>query len=269
MNIDKNQSIALFVGAGAVKNAWSPIIKAVQPIYFKENISIEGATSGLARLVYNLRWFSNYPGGALDKCKQILEDAKLVICNEIRIAHEKNEITVRDNFLKIVEQITLSECNRLMIVSTNWDTVVEDSINSIPKVRQMFGNRNLFAAHIHGVYLDSKNIYLPSEIVEEPYRTAEERQFLGNMHANVMQAMMFADTIVIYGLSISPLDAELTQVMGACLDHPNIKTIKIVDPNHKVVAERINLLIKYPIKKITVEGYNPDDLNNCYDYSLQ
>ena len=73
MNIDKNQSIALFVGAGAVKNAWSPIIKAVQPDYFKESLSADAATSGLARLVYNLRWFSNNPSDALDKCKQIMK----------------------------------------------------------------------------------------------------------------------------------------------------------------------------------------------------
>lgn len=266
MNIINNQSVALFVGAGAVYHAWTPIIKAVQPEYFSEELSVDGATSGLARLVYNLRWFSNNPGIGLEKCKQILEAAKQRICEEIKVSQQKNEIVIRYEFWKILDNIINSDCKRLMIVSTNWDTIVEDAVNSSPTIQRMFNK--IFAAHIHGVYTDPKNIYLPSEITEEPYRTNDERQFFGSMHAAVMQSMAVAETMIIYGLSISPLDAELTQVIGACLDHPNIKTIKIVDPNHKMVAERINLLIKYPVNKIAVEGYSPDNLNKCFDYSL-
>jgi hypothetical protein len=268
MNIDKNQSITLFVGAGAVKNAWAPIIKAMQPEYFKQRLSVDGATSGLSRLVYNLRWFSNNPGDALDKCRKILENTKVGICEEIKIAQEKDEISVRDEFWNIIEQITLSDCKRLMIVSTNWDTVVEDAINTIPKIKEMFGNRKLFAAHLHGVYLDPTTIYLPTEMVEEPYRTDHERQILGSIHAAVMQATVIAQTIIFYGLSISPLDAELTQIVGACMNNDNIQSIKIMDPSHKIVAERINLLLQYPTKK-TVHGYDPNNLHNLVDYSLQ
>jgi hypothetical protein len=47
MNIDKKQSVALFMGAGALKNAWRPIIKAIQPPYFKEQLSADGANCGL------------------------------------------------------------------------------------------------------------------------------------------------------------------------------------------------------------------------------
>lgn len=268
MNIDKNQSITLFVGAGAVKNAWNPIIKAMQPDYFKQSLSADGATCGLSRLVYNLRWFSNNPGDALEKCKKILENTKKSICEEIKIAQEKNEISVRDEFWNIMEQITLSDCQRLMIVSTNWDTVVEDSINTIPKIKEMFGNRKLFAAHLHGVYLDPNTVYLPTEMVEEPYRTNDERQILGAMHASVMQATVIAQTIIFYGLSISPLDAELTQIIGACINNDNIQSIKIIDPCHKTVAERINLLLQYPTKK-AVHGYDPKNLENLVDHSLQ
>ena len=266
MNISKNQSIALFVGTGAVKNAWRPIIKAVQPPYFQEELTAEGAYSALARLVYMLRWSSNNPNDGLDKCKEILESVKIRICEEIKTAQQNNEIVIRDEFSKILNLIIKSVCTRLMIISTNWDTIVEDAVNSTPTIQSRFNK--IFAAHIHGVYLDPKNIYLPTEIVEEPYRTDNERKFLGGMHAAVMQAMTFAQTIIIYGLSIAPLDAELTQIIAACCDHPNIEAIKIVDPNHKIVAEKINLLIKHPTK-ITVEGYGPNDLGYCYDYSLR
>ena len=266
MNIDKKQSVAIFVGAGAIKNAWAPIIKAVQPPYFKEELSTDGANCGLARLVYNLRWFSHNPGSGLDKCKQILESAKSRICEEIKIAQQNKEIAIRDEFSNLIDQIIQSDCTRLMIVSTNWDTIAEDSVNSIPMIQSRFGK--IVAAHIHGVYLDPQNIYLPTEIVEEPYRAENERKILGGMHASVVQAMTVAQTIIIYGLSISPLDAELTQIIAACCSHPNIRAVKIVDPCHKLVAERVNLLITYPTK-ISVEGYSPNDLNISKDYSLQ
>ena len=177
MNIDKNHSIALFVGAGAVYHAWTPIIKAVQPDHFKEELSVEGATSGLARLVYMLRYSSNNPGDGLEKCKKILEAAKQRICEEIKISQQKNKIVIRYEFWEILDYIINSDCKRLMIVSTNWDTIVEDAVNSMPAIQRMFGK--IIAAHIHGVYIDPKNIYLPSEITEEPYRTDDERQFFG------------------------------------------------------------------------------------------
>lgn len=265
MNIDKKQSVALFVGAGAVKNAWRPIVKAVQPPYFKEELSTDGANCGLARLVYNLRWFSNNPGAGLDKCKQILKSAKTRICEEIKIAQQNKEIEIRDEFSNLIDQIIQSDCTRLMIVSTNWDTIVEDSVNSIPIIKNRFGK--IVAAHIHGVYLDPQNIYLPTEIVEESYRTENEKNILGGMHAAVMQEMTVAQTLIVYGLSISPLDAELTQIIAACCSYPNIRAVKIVDPCHKAVAERVNLLIAYP-RKISVEGYLPNNLNNRKDYSL-
>jgi hypothetical protein len=109
MNIDKKQSVALFVGAGAVKNAWRPIIKAVQPLYFKETLSADGANYGLARLVYNLRWFSNNPGSGLDKCKQILESAKSRICEEIKIAQQNKDLMPLLVFPGLLLKISIKE----------------------------------------------------------------------------------------------------------------------------------------------------------------
>lgn len=265
MNIEKNQSIALFVGAGAVNNAWVPIVRAMQPHYFKNALSMDGANSGLARLVYNLRWFSNNQGEGFEKVKEIYLSSKIKICEQIKIAQQNGEIFIRKEFASILEEIINCDCSKLMVVSTNWDTIVEDVINADPEIRRRFDK--IVSAHIHGTYLDPNNIYLPTEIIEEPYRSDDERQFLGTYHAAVMQAAAFAHTIIIYGLSISPLDAELTQIIGACLHYPGIKAVKIIDPNHSTVAERVNLLIKYPTT-ITVEGYDPGDLIKSYDYSL-
>jgi len=267
MNIAKNQSIALVVGAGAVQNAWTPIIRVFQPDYFKTKLSPEGATTALARMIYLLRWFSGEPNSDLFKeCKQLLATAKQKIGEEIRISQQNGEIVIRDEFYHLVNQIILSNCIRFTIVSTNWDTVVEDAINKTA-LPQLFGVKQFDAAHIHGKYTDPKNIYLPSEMTEEPYRAKEESQYLGKMHVLALNTIRTAHTIIIYGLSISPLDAELSQILGACFDNNQVKRIIIVDPCHKPVAERINLLLMYPTL-VAVHGFHPSDLAKGTDYSL-
>ena len=267
MYLEKNKSIALFVGAGSVINAWNPIIRALQPDHFTDVLSMEGATSGLARLVYLMRWFSLNPGDALETTTQIMKLTKNRICEELKAAQEKNELLAREEFHNIIDIVASSECTRFLLVSTNWDTIIEDTINSSKKLK-VFGKK-INAAHIHGEYTDSRNLYLPSEIVEEPYRTREEREYLGKMHSSVMQSLFDAKIMIIYGLSISPLDAELSQIIGSALNSPKLKSVKIIDPNHKGVAERINLLVQYPNTKIIVEGLNPLNLTSSVDYSLK
>jgi hypothetical protein len=267
MNIEKKQSVALIVGAGAVQNAWEPIIRALQPLYFKNKLTIHGATSVLTRLVYVLRFFSdNQSDDAFKTSKQLLKSAKERICEEIKISQQNAEITVWKEFYNLINQIILSDFKQFMVVSTNWDTVIEDAINCTALPR-LVGNRKIAAIHIHGEYKESQNIYLPSESTEEPYRTKEERQYFGKRHVIALRALDKAHTIILYGLSISPLDAELGQILGACLERQNIKRVLIVDLCPEAVAERVNLLLNYS-KDISVHGYHPSDLTTLKDYSL-
>lgn len=61
----------------------------------------------------------------------------------------------------------------------------------------------------------------------------------------------------IYGLSLSPLDAELTQVLTVGLKNSNCKQIIIIDPNSKKVADRLHLSLIQFNKKIPIYGYHP------------
>ena len=58
-----SQSVALIVGAGAVQNAWQPILRALRPILIEELTAIvkedptpDMANAYLAKLVNLMRW---------------------------------------------------------------------------------------------------------------------------------------------------------------------------------------------------------------------
>jgi hypothetical protein len=53
----KNMITALIVGAGAVENAWRPVLRALQP-YYDFPLTEDGANCILARLIYLLRWYA-------------------------------------------------------------------------------------------------------------------------------------------------------------------------------------------------------------------
>jgi hypothetical protein len=70
-----NLMTALIVGAGAVQNAWAPILSALQPeIDFP--LTPDGANCILARVVYMLRWCASLPDavgkGKLEEYKNSL-----------------------------------------------------------------------------------------------------------------------------------------------------------------------------------------------------
>lgn len=270
MKIPSNKSVAILFGAGAVKNGWLPIIRAIQPSYFKKQISIDAANSYLARLIYLLRW-SYAPKDdtgdyGLEDYQKILKNTKEQICTEIAMSSKQGEIKVQDEFYSIINEIILSNFRHIMMVSTNWDTVFEDAVNSMPIIQSAFDEK-LIAAHIHGIYLDPTTLYLPTEVCEEPFRSKGEEHILGSLHLKIMEQITRAEIIIFYGLSLSPLDAELTQILSVGLDNPNLKLIIIIDPNHAVVADKINILLKYP-SNVTVTGYSPYDLKNGVLHSL-
>ena len=94
-----------------------------------------------------------------------------------------------------------------------------------------------------------------------------DKKYIGKKHVATLGALERAHTIILYGLSISPLDAELSQILGACFERQNIKRVIIVDLVPEVVAEKVNLLLSYPTDML-VHGYYPSDLTTIKDYSL-
>ncbi|MEO9210237.1 MAG: hypothetical protein ABI208_04015 [Ginsengibacter sp.] len=263
--IDNKKDIALICGSGAVDNSWNPIFRAIKPTHFKSDFTKEGANTALALLVYNLRFHTgkNYDlnDSVLIKCKTILENTRNAICEHIKFSQQTKELKVHSEFQEIVSNIILPLCNRLLLISTNWDTVIDDAICTIPAFK------NIKCLHIHGTYKDSTTLYLPTEICSEKYRTQPEEFTLGRQHGAAMTALKNAQVIILYGLSISPLDAELLQIIGSGMDSNILENIKIIDLYPEVVAEKINVLLGHSTT-IKIEGYTPLNINTPVEYLL-
>jgi len=151
-----------------------------------------------------------------------------------------------------------------MLVTTNWDTIVADSIQQL-----MAANYRLVLhpLHIHGSMMEPSTVYLPSELTREPYRTEADEKALGNIHGSVWRGLENVNRVIVYGLSIDPLDAELSQTLAAGWDNPSLEEIIIINPSHSMVAHRVNLLLNRQ-RNVRVVSLNPDTLSEEADYTI-
>lgn len=267
----KGEKFAFVVGSGAVQNAWAPVVRALQQLY-SFPITNDCANSILARLIYLLRWqarINTKPGEEqFLKLKKYLTGIRKEICRELNEAQQKGEIKVRDEFGSIVDHFfPKQDVRRLqfMLVTTNWDTVVPDALAKRLGPRWTGTFRPL---HIHGSIADSETLYLPTEVTKEPYRSEAEDQEIGGLHGSIMRGLESASRCIVYGLSLSPLDAELNQTLAAGWDNSVLTEIVIVAPNHDIVAQRVRLLLN-PKHKIRVLGCTPSRLDEVTDYTAK
>jgi hypothetical protein len=84
---------------------------------------------------------------------------------------------------------------------------------------------------------------LPSETAFEPYFEEAQQLALFRMLRNLVREMDSANILVLYGLSLSPLDAELSLWLSMGLDNSKINRIYVVDPQHTTVISRLSILL--------------------------
>ncbi|MGU3308276.1 hypothetical protein ACLBW8_18675 [Pseudomonas sp. M5A4_2d] len=258
----------LITGAGAVANAWNPVIRALQS-YYDFPLTSDSANSILARLIYLVRWYSSLKtehGATQYKTHlELLNEIKTSISRELKKAQDSGEITVRASLIACTKLFLLSHSKKFAYITTNWDSV---GSHAIKKELNKTHHVNIYPLHIHGHFDAPSGIYLPTEMVKEPYRSSEEEMTLGSTHGMAWRALEPATRIILFGLSLSPLDAELQQIVACGLDFDCKKEVIIVDPNHNEIAQRINLLIN-PARNISVTGYHPDDLAKKHTYTIK
>ena len=256
-----SHKIVIVVGAGAVENAWQPVIRALRKDFFHDkNLEFDGdcANSYLARIVYLLRFYSAADSDLLVELMDQTKRLKKKICAELKIAQDNREIKARPQLKSILEKFVFKEeGSSFLIVNANWDTVMDKEIIRLSSPYY----ENLSAIHIHGDIATSGSLYLPSEVTIEPYRTEAERSEIGGIHRGIWEAMEKANTTILYGLSLDPLDAELCQTLAVGWSSPENRNIIIIDPQHDIIAKRVRLLadVRY---NVNVIGYSPDDLNS-------
>lgn len=267
MKPSKNKLCGIVVGAGAVRNAWAPVLRALQP-YHDFPLTADGANSFLARLVYLLRWWSavdtDLAKQEREKLVTFLKEIRESIAKELKAAEEKMEIVVRHEFANIINRFLIPYCNNFMLITTNWDTVVGSALDAHMTKDFECAVRPL---HIHGSIDNPDTLYLPTEMAKEPYRSEQEEQHLGRMHGAIWRGLEGAHRVIVYGLSISPLDAELGQTLAAGWSNQNLKEILVISPNHEEVAHRVNLLLDRR-RDIEVKGFAPDKLGVEHNYTI-
>ena len=234
----------LFVGAGAVEGAWTPVIEGLRDVYGRAFPSSNPVANALlARLVWELRWLHSVRRSTRDKKLRASIDRQLKtklaryrrvksrISVQLRKAERQGAIKTRDALSGVIDQLVGSaHC----VLTTNWDTTLESFLGanykSCPPV-----------IHLHGTAGDADSLYLPSEITEEPYRHWRTNRRFGGLAATAIKYIENCDRIVIYGLSFDPLDAELCAVV-ALAARKRVRKIVVVDLEPEVVADRLRAL---------------------------
>ena len=262
MEIKRNK-IVIIVGAGAVENAWVPIVNAIK-VVTNQTVDIDGANCFLARLIYLLRFYSKIPHvdakRHLEISKENLEILKNSICEEIKIAQSSGILKPRNEFRKILKKFVFNDSkNSVALISTNWDTVIDEDVENL--LKQIYSSGlTLKCNHIHGSVEFPEHLYLPSETTQENYRSDAENKKFGLNHAKTIEYLEYANQTLIYGLSLDPLDAELSQVLGGVgIASNDLHEIIIVNPDYEKIKNRVKLLL-YPRTNIKIRCFSPEDL---------
>jgi len=260
--MEKNR-VALLLGAGSVENAWEPVLKAIKE-FIGVATTADGANFILANWIYMLRFYSTIghlqAPEILDTHKKDTYWLKQAIAENLRIAQDRNEIKARPALKKILEKLVISEDNAFGFVTTNWDKTVDEVISQEVKRFGISNPATIF--HIHGDVDDCNSLYLPSEITDETFRTKDESFKIGLNHAKSLQFFMEATHIILYGISLDPLDAELSQMLRSAFNSENLKEVTIVNlENEKQrISERVKLLLFPGNKDISINFIDPNNI---------
>ncbi|OIR02915.1 hypothetical protein GALL_149150 [mine drainage metagenome] len=263
------EKVILIVGAGAVENSWQPIIKVLEPEYNFEFDS-DAANCFLALMVYQLRFLANQKDeNSKQYLKQMLFDfteIKSRVAREL-ITFQKNKlISPRKEYFSILDKFIFQKHVKFALMSTNWDTVIDDATNYYGHSNEPISNGLIPTFHIHGSIVNPSGLYLPSEITKEPYRTESEDLNMIKNHATVAKAIADCNRVILYGLSLDPLDAELLQILGIGWDSDNLREIIVINPDHKKIAKRVKLVLNDFKRNINLIAYSPDDLTTKIQY---
>jgi len=256
-------------GTGAVENSWTPVIKALNKTY-DINTDSDGANFLMARDVHLLRTYStfakrdHYPE-VFDITKSNVANLKQNIASELQKAQEAGEIEARPALQAVIEKFAGTRNDKIGIVTTNWDKVIDHAINKLFRWGKHGSPSDIICYHLHGSISDPNMLFLPSETTMEPYRTTAEENIIGKHHRSFMRLIQNSNRTVLYGLSLDPLDAELNVSLASAWQSPTMEEVVIINPDHHKVAKRVKLLLDKNTF-VKVSGYHPGDLNERIGY---
>ena len=244
----------LITGAGAVENAWEPISKTIKG---RENVDVNSdvANQYLTLRVYLMKLHQHEKEKDSEKLNAIIDDFsnfKEAIAESLRNAQSNGELCIRPEFIDILEEFLPS--NQWFVhINTNWDSVVDSAIQKTIELP-------LKTIHIHGEVRKHSTLYLPSEVFFEPYRNEKEIEELKRVHQNAARCINSSKRIILYGISMDPMDAELQMLFSFSIAE-SLEEIIIINlkNEHAKIAARIRMLIP-PKCNARISAYDPGNL---------
>jgi hypothetical protein len=224
----------------------------------------EAANFPLARLVYVARLsYAEHAHPTLrqnrEKCVEVVTRAQELIAKHIRTATSDGTIGVQGEFDRVMTRFVLTCSRRIALLTTNWDSCVATAFAK--------WNRDVKAEYLHGSAESPEQLYLPTEVVEEPYRGKEQRRYLQQRRVSAMTTLKEASRVVVYGLGFSPLDVELGQVLALGMLGGAMREVLIIDPDYVRVAERIAVLNDSGGPDLGIFGVHPKRPGSTWKFS--
>lgn len=260
--IIKNKKMAMLVGAGAIENAWEPVLTIFRPLN-GDDTDADSANFMIAKSICALRLYSKLSKGE-NQLKEEQETVRLLkelIGDSLKLAQQKGILKPRKEFETILNKFVFDNPNNLFgFVSTNWDTVIDTEAQRL--VKQKYSDSvQVKVFHIHGSIEEHHNLYLPTETSQENYRSAEENEKLGLDHYATLKFLSEANSVILYGISLDPLDAELNLLLnGAFTKGKSIKEVIIINPDFLKIRKRVKLLL-FPRTDVTIRCFSPLNLD--------
>ncbi len=253
--------IAILLGAGAVENAWDPIFNVFRPINGQET-DADTANFLFAKSICAMRLYSKLPSGIvqLKEEQALVKSMKEVICEVLKRAQQTGFLKPRKEFVAILNKFVHVNPNNLIgFITTNWDTVIDFEADRWVK-EKYYGIERAKVFHIHGSLEAHEHLYLPSETSMENYRSDDENDKLGYSHYVTLQFLSEANCIILYGISLDPLDAELNLLLSGTFSRSKtIKDIIIINPDYHKIRKRVKILL-FPRSDINIRCFEPENL---------
>jgi hypothetical protein len=156
---------------------------------------------------------------------------KEAIRRHLAAATAAEQMRLRPQFIEILSLKRFK--GSCAFLTTNWDVLLENRMRAV-------GDTNPRVGHLHGcVEGNAGRLLLPSEGQREPYHTVEEADAIARAELSHWKVLNAAKTIIIYGLSLSPLDAELGLTLRMALDDPKQRPSRIIVMNLASEVDRI------------------------------
>ena len=210
--VDSYDTVFL-IGSGVNTNPWVPVVSALQEFApYLGSTCGEHANFWLALHVFTLRVAgfhrrsrnaSHASAAHMITLKKTDRLVRETIAAKLRRATERGDFFgVRPEFARVLEH---PRWRNFTFLTTNWDRNVEEQLG-------------FDVTHLHGDVSDSNCLYLPTETSHEPYRSSGLNKRMRLSAGTAWRRIRGAKQVCIYGLSLSPLDAELAITLGMGLE---------------------------------------------------